>query len=262
MEIEWAKARLIPPGHYLERAQTAGRTPARPARPGRRVVPALRAGEAPPAGPRLRGPARISWPTTWSPTRAFAAVQRWRFQHLFVDELQDANPAQLRLLDTWLGHRERPVRGRRPAAGDLRLERRRPERRHAVRRAIPGRDRPRARDELPLDAAGRGGRGGGTPARRHTAGRGGTRRGDSARGGVRLRSRRGGRRRGGTPAPPPARLAVVNLRHPRQDERPARRVRVGACRGRRAVPRQHWRRLPRQTRRPRGTRTPRGPDRT
>ena len=37
---------------------------------------------------------------------AFAAVQHWRFQHLFVDELQDANPAQLRLLDTWLGSRE------------------------------------------------------------------------------------------------------------------------------------------------------------
>lgn len=36
----------------------------------------------------------------------FAAVERWRFRHLFVDELQDANPAQLRLLDAWLGERE------------------------------------------------------------------------------------------------------------------------------------------------------------
>ncbi len=35
--------------------------------------------------------------------RAFAARQRWRFRHLFVDEFQDVNPAQQRLLDAWLG---------------------------------------------------------------------------------------------------------------------------------------------------------------
>ena len=33
----------------------------------------------------------------------FAASARWRFRHLFVDEYQDVNPAQLRLLDAWLG---------------------------------------------------------------------------------------------------------------------------------------------------------------
>ena len=36
---------------------------------------------------------------------AFAAAQRWRFQHLFVDEFQDVNPLQLRLLDAWRGDR-------------------------------------------------------------------------------------------------------------------------------------------------------------
>ena len=36
---------------------------------------------------------------------AFAAAQRWRFRHLFVDEFQDVNPLQLRLLDAWLGDR-------------------------------------------------------------------------------------------------------------------------------------------------------------
>ncbi len=35
----------------------------------------------------------------------FAASQRWRFRHLFVDELQDATPAQLALLEAWLGGR-------------------------------------------------------------------------------------------------------------------------------------------------------------
>lgn len=33
----------------------------------------------------------------------FAAAQRWRFRHLFVDEYQDLDPAQFRLLRAWLG---------------------------------------------------------------------------------------------------------------------------------------------------------------
>jgi len=35
----------------------------------------------------------------------FAAAQRWRFRHLFVDEFQDASAAQFRLLRAWLGER-------------------------------------------------------------------------------------------------------------------------------------------------------------
>ncbi|MFN0090008.1 MAG: UvrD-helicase domain-containing protein, partial [Acidimicrobiales bacterium] len=35
----------------------------------------------------------------------FAAAIRWRFRHVFVDEFQDVNPLQLRLLDAWLGGR-------------------------------------------------------------------------------------------------------------------------------------------------------------
>jgi len=33
----------------------------------------------------------------------FAASARWRFRHIFVDEYQDVNPAQIRLLEAWLG---------------------------------------------------------------------------------------------------------------------------------------------------------------
>ncbi len=35
----------------------------------------------------------------------FAAAQRWRFRHVFVDEFQDATPLQVRLLRAWLGDR-------------------------------------------------------------------------------------------------------------------------------------------------------------
>jgi DNA helicase-2/ATP-dependent DNA helicase PcrA len=37
--------------------------------------------------------------------QGFAAAQRWRFRHLFVDEFQDVNPAQFRLLQGWMGDR-------------------------------------------------------------------------------------------------------------------------------------------------------------
>src|SRR5437764_14514835 len=35
----------------------------------------------------------------------FAAAQRWQFRHLFVDEFQDVNPLQFRLLEAWRGDR-------------------------------------------------------------------------------------------------------------------------------------------------------------
>ena len=37
--------------------------------------------------------------------RTFGAAQRWRFRHLFVDEFQDVNPLQFRLLEGWRGDR-------------------------------------------------------------------------------------------------------------------------------------------------------------
>ena len=36
---------------------------------------------------------------------AFAEAQRWRFRHLYVDEFQDVNALQFRLLRAWLGDR-------------------------------------------------------------------------------------------------------------------------------------------------------------
>jgi len=103
-EIEWAKARLVVPERYVEEAARAGRHPATPPatvaelferyeqeKQRRRLVDfddllalCLRALEA---------------------DDGFAAAQRWRFRHLFVDEFQDVNPLQHRLLEAWRGDR-------------------------------------------------------------------------------------------------------------------------------------------------------------
>ena len=85
----------------------------------------------------------------------FAAAQRWRFEHLYVDEFQDLNPLQERLLEAW--------RDRRPAlccVGDPNqaiygVERRRPVAPRALRRALSGGAAVVAvAPQLPLDAAG------------------------------------------------------------------------------------------------------------
>lgn len=101
-EIEWAKARLVSPERYETEVGRTGRTPPvatsamaaiyaryEDEKRTRRVVDfddlLLLCGNA------LRDDAE------------FAARQRWRFRHLFVDEFQDVNPAQAALLDGWRG---------------------------------------------------------------------------------------------------------------------------------------------------------------
>ncbi|MDQ6927198.1 MAG: ATP-dependent DNA helicase UvrD2 [Actinomycetota bacterium] len=103
-EIEWAKARLVTPGDYEAAAAASARRPPVPAaamaalydryeqeKHKRGLIDfddlVLLCGDA------LHADAQ------------FAATQRWRFRHLFVDEFQDVNPAQLRLLTGWLGDR-------------------------------------------------------------------------------------------------------------------------------------------------------------
>jgi len=103
-EIEWAKARLIVPDGYEAAVAAAGRATPRPAgeiaslygryetEKGRRGVVDFddllwRLADALESDPE------------------FAAVIRWRHRHLFVDEFQDVNPAQFRLIRLWLGDR-------------------------------------------------------------------------------------------------------------------------------------------------------------
>ena len=103
-EIEWAKARLVAPGDYARESVAAGRRPPtdlhvlaqlyeryEQEKRNRRMVDfddllalCIRAIET---------------------DADFAATQRWQFGHLFVDEFQDVNPLQFRLLEAWRGDR-------------------------------------------------------------------------------------------------------------------------------------------------------------
>ncbi|HYX44749.1 MAG TPA: ATP-dependent helicase, partial [Acidimicrobiales bacterium] len=103
-EIEWAKARMVPPDAYAAAVTAAGRRPPLPAG----VVADLYG--------RYEHEKRrrnlvdfddlvVLCAEALETDTEFAATQRWRFRHLFVDEFQDVNPAQFRLLEGWRGGR-------------------------------------------------------------------------------------------------------------------------------------------------------------
>jgi DNA helicase-2/ATP-dependent DNA helicase PcrA len=101
-EIEWAKARLVTPDGYAQAAARAGR---RPPRAATEVSELFAAYEAEKRRRRLIDfdDVLIRCAEAIDRDEEFAAGQRWRFRHLFVDEFQDATPLQLRLLRAWLG---------------------------------------------------------------------------------------------------------------------------------------------------------------
>jgi DNA helicase-2/ATP-dependent DNA helicase PcrA len=103
-EIEWAKARLITPDQYAAAARAAER---RLPRPATELADLYAKYESEKRRKRLLDfddlLGRCSDAIERDPD--FAAAQRWRFRHLFVDEFQDATPLQTRLLRAWLGDR-------------------------------------------------------------------------------------------------------------------------------------------------------------
>jgi DNA helicase II / ATP-dependent DNA helicase PcrA len=101
-EIEWAAARLVDPGEYPEAATAAGR---RPSLGVEVVAEAYQAYQDAKRASRLvdfDDLLRLCVRALESEER-FATAQRWRFRHLHVDELQDVNPLQFRLLEGWRG---------------------------------------------------------------------------------------------------------------------------------------------------------------
>ena len=103
-EIEWAKARLVTAERYEEAVAEDGRTLGRPAAEIAAVYTRYEREK------RRRGLADFDDLLWWCADALeqddeFAAAQRWRFRHLFVDEFQDVSPSQLRLLRGWLGDR-------------------------------------------------------------------------------------------------------------------------------------------------------------
>jgi DNA helicase-2/ATP-dependent DNA helicase PcrA len=103
-EIEWAKARLVDPERYEAAVAAAGRTPPRPAA---EVAAIYRRYELEKRRRGLVDFDDLLWrcADALETDAAFAAAQRWRFRHVFVDEFQDVSPAQWRVVRGWVGGR-------------------------------------------------------------------------------------------------------------------------------------------------------------
>jgi DNA helicase-2/ATP-dependent DNA helicase PcrA len=101
-EIEWAKARLVPPDGYEGAATLSGRSVPLPAQ---QVAELYQRYEADKARKGLIDFDDLIWQlgAALESDPDFADATRWRFRHFFVDEFQDVNPAQFRLLRAWLG---------------------------------------------------------------------------------------------------------------------------------------------------------------
>jgi DNA helicase-2/ATP-dependent DNA helicase PcrA len=104
-EIEWAQARMVSPAGYAEAVAAAGRKPPMPAAAVASIYE------------RYQHEKRhhnlvdfddllLACAQALETDPAFAAAQRWRYRHLFVDEFQDVNPLQFRLLEAWRDGRD------------------------------------------------------------------------------------------------------------------------------------------------------------
>ncbi|MFN0029785.1 MAG: UvrD-helicase domain-containing protein [Acidimicrobiales bacterium] len=101
-EIDWAKARGVKPDRYRGAVQRQRRSP----NVDLALVETLYSEfEAAKRKARLVDFDDLLERCTeaFNADPAFAAAQRWRFRHLFVDEFQDVTPQQFRLLQAWLG---------------------------------------------------------------------------------------------------------------------------------------------------------------
>jgi DNA helicase-2/ATP-dependent DNA helicase PcrA len=103
-EISWARAKVLAPVDYSAAAQRAGRASVDP-----EIVTAVYAEYS--LAKERRGVVDLDdliekCAELLEGDEKFASAQRWWYRHFFVDELQDLNPAQWRLLTAWLGGRD------------------------------------------------------------------------------------------------------------------------------------------------------------
>ncbi|MCQ3813449.1 MAG: ATP-dependent DNA helicase UvrD2 [Acidimicrobiia bacterium] len=101
-EIGWARAQLVTPENYADRARRAGRKPPQSAEFTASAYAAYINAKR-----RRRlidfDDVLALCHAVLSQQDAFAETQRWYFRHLFVDEFQDVNPLQFAVLQAWLG---------------------------------------------------------------------------------------------------------------------------------------------------------------
>ncbi len=103
-EIEWAKARALTPEQYIEAAGHSGRQLSRPVEEFGAFY--VRYEQEKRKRSMIDFDDLLWWCADALATDGdFAAAQRFRFRHLFVDEFQDATPAQLNVLKGWMGQR-------------------------------------------------------------------------------------------------------------------------------------------------------------
>ena len=104
-EIEWAKSNLVEPGEYAAAAQRAMRdTPYEPAQ----VAEVFAAYETVKRGQGVIDFEDLLRAAVWGIEEHpdVAAQIRAQYRHFVVDEYQDVNPLQQRLLNAWLGDRD------------------------------------------------------------------------------------------------------------------------------------------------------------
>lgn len=103
-EIAWARARLVGADAYVDAARRNGR---RTRRSAEWTAAHYAAYEAAKSTRHVVDFDDLLAACTraMAGDPAFAAAQRWRFRHLFVDEFQDVNPLQFELLEAWRGDR-------------------------------------------------------------------------------------------------------------------------------------------------------------